>query len=152
MKLKTQKRLAAHVLGVSKKRAKFDPERLEDIKEAITKTDMRGLISEKAIRKISKKGTSKARTREAKKQRAKGLRKGPSTRKGTKSARVPRKGVWIKKIRNQREFLKELREKEKISKQTFVDLYKKSKGNFFRSRRHIMIYLKDHKLIENEKN
>lgn len=152
MKLKTQKRLAAQVLGVSRKRVSFDPERLEDIKEAITKTDMRGLLSEKAIRKTQKKGTSRVRARQNLKQRAKGLRKGASTRKGKKTAHVSKKQAWMTKIRTQRVFIKNLRETQQISKETFIDIYKKTKGNFFRSKRHITIYLQDHKLIKNEKN
>ncbi|MBU0471428.1 MAG: 50S ribosomal protein L19e [Nanoarchaeota archaeon] len=152
MKLKIQKKLAAKVLKTSKYKIVFDPERLEDIKEAITKTDIRGLVSEKAIKKIQKKGTSKVRTRENKIQRRKGLRKGPSTRKGKKTARISKKDLWMAKIRTQREFLKQLRDKKLISHKVFPDLYSKAKGNFFRSKRHIRIYLEEHKLIENEKN
>lgn len=147
MQLSTQKRLAANVLKTSKKKIVFDPERLEDIKEAITKTDIRGLVSEKAIKKLSKKGVSKVRVREHQAQRRKGLRKGPSTKKGKKTSRISKKETWMKKIRTQREFLYELRTKEKISLKTFSDLYLKAKGNFFRSKRHIKIYLDDHKLI-----
>ena len=55
MKLNVQKSLAATVLKVSKHKVKFDQERLEDIKEAITKTDIRGLVSEGAVRKLPKK-------------------------------------------------------------------------------------------------
>ena len=40
MNLNLQKRLAANVIGCSEKRVVFDPSRLEDIKEAITKTDI----------------------------------------------------------------------------------------------------------------
>jgi len=71
MKLKTQKKLASGVMKISKKRVSFDPERLEDIKEAITKTDIRGLISDKAIKKIPKKGISKVRVRKNQEQKRK---------------------------------------------------------------------------------
>jgi len=55
--------------------------------------------------------------------------------------------VWIQKIRTQRIFLQELRTKKLISNKTFSELYLKAKGNFFRSKRHIKIYLEDHNLV-----
>ncbi|NQU98356.1 50S ribosomal protein L19e [Candidatus Woesearchaeota archaeon] len=148
MKLKTQKKLAAGVFKTSRKKVVFDPERLEDIKEAITKTDIRGLISDKAIKRIQKRGVSKVRVRKNKNQRKKGLRKGASTRKGKKTARISKKEAWMKKIRIQRIFLRELRDKKIITNKTFSDLYLKAKGNFFRSKRHIKIYLDEHKLTK----
>ncbi|MFH1589774.1 MAG: 50S ribosomal protein L19e [archaeon] len=147
MNLKTQKKLAASVMKTSKKKIVFNPERLEDIKEAITKTDIRGLVSEDAITKSRIKGTSKVRVRINKSQRKKGLRKGASTRKGKKTARISKKETWMSKIRTQRAFLKLLREKKVIADKTFTDLYSKAKGNLFRSKRHIQIYLEEHKLI-----
>ncbi len=147
MKLKTQKKLAASVLKISKKRVSFDPERLEDIKEAITKTDIRGLVGDKAIKGRQIKGTSKVRVRARKVQRRKGLQKGASTRKGTKNARVNSKQVWINKIRLQRTFIKLLKDKSVITKETYTMLYSKAKGNFFRSKRHLKTYLEDNKLI-----
>ena len=51
MRLTLQKRLAAQMLKCSQKKIKVDETRLEDIKEAITKRDIRGLISENAITK-----------------------------------------------------------------------------------------------------
>ena len=59
MKLNVQKRVAAGVLKCSPKRVVFDSDRLDEIKEAITKSDLRGLISDRAIVKKSIKGTSK---------------------------------------------------------------------------------------------
>ena len=151
MKLSTQKRLAASVLKISKKRVILNPERLEDVKEAITKTDIRGLIGDKAITKKPVKGNSKARIREKQSQKKKGLRKGPSTKKGKRTARVGKKDTWMKKVRTQRLFIKELRESKLIDPKTFTVLYLKVKGNFFRSKRHIKIYLEDNDLFKNKK-
>ena len=63
MMLKLQKRLAADVLGCSEKRVLFDQDRLEDIKEAITKLDIRSLIADGTIREKPIKGISRARAR-----------------------------------------------------------------------------------------
>ena len=45
------------------------------------------------------------------------------------------------KIRNQRKFLKELKDKKIINKKVGSDLRSKAKGGFFRSKRHIKIFL-----------
>ena len=150
--MKIQKRLAAQILDVSPKRVKFDTQRLADIKEAITKTDIRQLVSDKAITKISEKGVSRGRARKLKVQKSKGLRKGPGSRQGKSTARLPRKESWMKKVRSQRKLLTELKEKELISIKTYRQIYLKSKGGFFRSARHIKLYLEEHKLFEEKKN
>lgn len=145
--MKIQKRLAGQLLNASKKRIKFDPERLADIKEAITKTDIRQLIDDKAITKTQEKGVSRARANKIKSQKSKGKQKGPGTRKGKRTARAPRKETWMNKIRSQRQLLNELKDNENISKETYRSLYKKAKGGFFRSKRHIKIYLDEHDLF-----
>jgi len=146
--MKIQKRLASQVLDVSQKRVKFDTQRLADIKEAITKTDIRQLVSEKAITKVQEKGVSRGRARKIKTQKSKGLRKGPGSRQGKSTARLPRKESWMNKIRSQRKFLTELKEKQLISLKTYRNIYMKCKGGFFRSTRHIKLYLEEHKLFQ----
>jgi large subunit ribosomal protein L19e len=152
MKLTVQKRLAADVLKCSTKKIKIDPTRLEDVKEAITKHDIRGLIKERAIIKRRTQESSRSGARAIREQKKKGQRKGPGTRKGPKYSRLSRKDRWIARIRAQRELIKELKTTSKINKETYNDLYMKSKGGFFRSRRHINLYLEEHGLIKNEKN
>jgi len=152
MNLKTQKKLAASVLGVSKNNIVFDPERLEDIKEAITKTDMRGLVADKAVKAKQTVGTSRVRVRKNIVQKRKGLRSGASTKKGTKNARLNEKETWMKKIRLQRAFLRELRESNLILGETYTKLYAMTKGNYFRSKRHMKLYLEENNLLKkNEK-
>lgn len=125
----------------SKKRIKFDNDRLSDIKEAITKADIKDLINDKAIKKVHAKGVSRVRARKRLVQRKKGKQKGRGSIKGAKNARLPRKREWINKIRSQRKLLSELKEKKIIDDALYSELYLKSKGNFFRSRRHIKLYL-----------
>jgi len=145
MKLDNQKRLAAQILKCSEKKIRFDPDRLSDIKEAITKVDIKGLIKDKAIRKVHAKGVSRGRARKRLVQRRKGKQKGPGSRKGGRSARFPRKREWINKIRAQRGLLRKLKEKKIIDDKLYRELYLKSKGGFFRSRRHIKLYLEERK-------
>ena len=143
MRLDNQKRLAAGILKCSKKRIRLDPDSLSDIKEAITKADIRGLINDKVIIKVPAKGVSRVRARKRLVQRRKGKQKGPGSRKGSRGARLPRKREWINKVRAQRELLNRLREKKIIDGKLYRDLYLKSKGGFFRSKRHIKIYLEE---------
>jgi large subunit ribosomal protein L19e len=148
MKLKLQKKLAAQLLKCSKKRINLDTTRLEDIKEAITKADIRSLISEGAIKKKPSKNISRVRARKISIQKSKGRRKGKGKRKGKKTARLPKKEAWMERIRTQREFLKELKEKGIIPSLIYQQLYLKSKGGFFRSKRHIKLYIEEHDLVK----
>lgn len=148
MNLSTQRRLAAEVMNVGQKRVWFDSERLSEIKEAITKADIRRLVQDLAIQAKAETGISKGRTRKRKEQKRKGRRAGPGSRKGKKRARLPKKDAWMAKIRAQRNFLKELKEKKMIEAKAYRNIYKKCKGGFFRSVRHIKIYMTEHKLFK----
>lgn len=148
MKLNVQKRLAGEVLNCSPKRCWFDEEHLEDIKGAITKADIASLVNDGVIVKIQKKGISRFRARKIAMQKKKGKRKGVGSRKGRKTARTPRKETWINRVRLQREFLQYLKTKGLINPKVFRDLYMKSKGGFFRSKRHIQLYLEEKRLVQ----
>jgi len=143
MNLRNQRRVVATLLKVGEKRVWFDEDRLSDIKEAITKDDLRGLIRGKAIQKKPEKGVSRVRARKIKKQKSKGRQAGKGSRKGKRTSRLSKKEAWIDKIRAQRKLLKELKEKSLLKDSVFREIYMKMKGGFFRSRRHIMLYLKE---------
>ncbi|MBS3176140.1 50S ribosomal protein L19e [Candidatus Woesearchaeota archaeon] len=147
MQLNVQRRLAARILKCSPLRVRFDENRLDEIKESITKVDLRRLVNDNAIQKIQKKGISHARANYIKKQRQKGRRKGLGSRKGLKTARTPSKREWMNRIRLQREFLYLLREKGHVTGPLFRELYLKAKGGYFRSKRHIKLYLEEHNLV-----
>jgi len=136
-----QKRLASDLLKVGKSRIVFNSDKIKEIKEAITREDIKGLIVKGYISVKKKKGVSRARAKKLHEQRKKGRRKGQGSRKGTKTARTPKKRAWINRIRPQRAFLKLLKEKDKITHKQFRKLYKLAKGGFFRSRRHLKLYL-----------
>lgn len=148
MKLHVQKRLAASVLKRSKQKVQLDKSRLEEIKEAITRFDIKSLIKDKAIKAKSVKGPSKVRARKIKEQKQKGRRSGLGSRKGKSTARLSKKDTWMAKIRVQREFLKELKDKEYLDSKIYRDLYNKAKGGFFRSKRHIKLYIEEHNLVK----
>lgn len=147
MILGSQRRLAARLLKCGEHRVWFDPTRLTEIKESITKKDVRKLINDLAIQKRQKQGISRGRARHHEGQKRKGRRQGFGTHEGSKFARLPKKRRWIDKIRVQRSFIKELKEKKLIDPAMFHTLYRKTKGGFFRSRRHIKLYLEEHNKI-----
>ncbi|MBD3209325.1 50S ribosomal protein L19e [Candidatus Woesearchaeota archaeon] len=146
MKLDTQKKIAARVLNTSPKRVKIDQTRAEDLKEAITKTDIRGLIGDGAIKKTQKKGVSRARANKQLRQKSKGQRKGAGSRKGKQTTHTPKKGTWMGRVRAQRAFLNELKARGTIDTSTYALLYRKAKGGFFRDKKHIKLYLEEQRL------
>ena len=99
MELKVQKKLAASVLKCSEARVVFDETRLAEIKEAITKADIRGLVANGAIIATPKKGVSRVRARKRQKKKRQGRYKGHGSRKGKKTARSVPKETWMIKIR-----------------------------------------------------
>lgn len=150
MELKIQKRLASQIMKCSPKRVVFDNSKLEEIKEAITKADIKTLVANNVIWEKPVKNTSRGRARKIREQKRKGRRKGEGRKKGKSTARSPKKDIWKTKMRNQRELLKGLRNKKLISKKDYQKLYKKAKGGFFRSKRHIKMYIEEHDLFQKE--
>jgi large subunit ribosomal protein L19e len=150
MKMTVQKRLAAQILNCSEKKVWIDPYRLEDAKEAITKKDIAGLLKEGVIQKRNTQESSKARARHIKGQKRKGKRIGPGSKKGPFHSRLSRKDKWVLKVRAQRDLINSLKKEKKITQETYNDIYSKCSGGFFRSRRHINLYLEEHGLIKNE--
>ena len=148
MNLSTQKRIAAKILKCGVNRIWFDSNRLSEIKEAITKTDIRTLIKDLAIQKRPEQGIAKFRARKNATQKRKGRRKGKGSRKGSRTARLPRKQAWMMHIRSLRALIRRLKANNKIENTTYRDLMSKSKGGYFRSLRHMKLYLEEKSLIK----
>ena len=147
MNLTSQKRIAADTLKIGKTRVWIDETKVSEVKEAVTKHDIRSLIKDGVIKAKPQTGISRFRARARLVQRRKGRQTQTGSRKGKRTARLPSKVEWMFKIRKQRNFLKELKEKKLIEPVTYRNLYLKSKGNFFRSKAHIKLYMTEHKLI-----
>jgi large subunit ribosomal protein L19e len=148
MDLKNKKRLASQILKCSPKRIKFDESRLEEIKEAITNNDIRSLIKDSAIIKENARGNSRVRSNRNKAQKKKGKQKGHGSRKGKRTARLNGKLEWMNKVRAQRKLIRKLKETGKLNVTDYHEIYLKVKGGFFRSRRHIVLYIKEHGMIK----
>jgi len=126
MNLKRKKQLAARTLKVGGDRIVFVPERMEEIKEAITKQDIKDLMASKAILIKEKKGRRKVLVE--KKKRVPGKIK--------KKIRK-RKKSYVKLTRKLREQVKKMKEKGKITKEEYEKLRKKIKIKAFRSKMHL---------------
>jgi large subunit ribosomal protein L19e len=133
----SQKRIAAAILKCGVNRVWFDPARLSDIENAISREDLRGLVTDGAIKARQKKGVSRGRARARIAQRSYGHRKGPGKRKGAAGARNPSKTAWVQKIRAIRKVLVELREAKTIDPHLYRMLYRKAAGGQFRSVAHM---------------
>jgi len=149
MRLSLQKKLAAQVLKCSQKRVVFDQDRLDEIKEAITKADIKNLISSDAIKEKPVRGVSRVRANKRKLQKSKGRRSGHGKRKGKKTARLEPKRDWMNRVRLQRSFLKKLKDKY-LDTKTYRNLYRKVKSGYFRNKRHIKLYIKEKELIKKQ--
>lgn len=145
--LSLQRKLGAQVLKCAPEKVLFDTERLSEIKEAITKADIKSLVGTGALSIRHSPGSSRVRARKILKQKVKGLRKGHGSRKGRATARLGKKTTWINKIRKQRALLKRLREGNKLEASVYRNLALKAKGGYFRSERHLKTYVQEHNLI-----
>ncbi|MEE8299943.1 MAG: 50S ribosomal protein L19e [Desulfatiglandales bacterium] len=150
MNLSTQKRMAASILKVGAGKVWFDPEDLDSITAAVTREDIRGLINQGSIQVKMVDGQSSYWANFRRQQRAKGRRKGHGKRSGTKYARFPRKRRWISTIRPLRRVLKELKMSKKIDNATHWKFYYRAKSGMFKSKSHLLSYLKDHKILSDE--
>jgi large subunit ribosomal protein L19e len=135
-----QKKLAAKILKVGQSKVWLDPSKTKDIEAAITKIDVRKLISQGAIKTLPEK-----LHRPIEKSKRK---KGPGRKKGSMFAKLTGKKRWMSTVRPLRKMLKELRASEQIDKRTYRKLYLLVKGGMFRSRSHLRIYLEQHGMLK----
>ena len=149
MHLKSQKRIASKLLKCGTTRVKITADK--DVEEALTRNDIRDLIQRDLIKKIQKKGSSKAHSKKKLSQKARGRKKSFGSRKGTMKARMKNnKKDWLETVRPLRKLVKELRDNERIEKKDYTNLYRKIKGGFFRNKKHFLSYLKSHEILKNK--
>lgn len=129
------------------RRVKLDSSQLSTIKEAITKADIKSLIKQGIIKEKQIKGKGNFHSRKKKIQKRKGRQSGIGSRKGKATARDNPKKKWMSKIRAQRQLLKILKENEHINAKDYRNLYRKAKGGFFRSKKHIKTFIEEQKMV-----
>lgn|ERR671925_45344 len=134
--IRKKRELIARILGVGVNRVRFEPDKLDDVADSITRENMRTLINNGTIWTIKPKGTSTAR---AKAKLAVRRKRGTSTgsKKGKKSARTGKKQVYVARIRAMRYHLKVLKDRNDITRGIYWSLYRKVNGGQVRSLAHL---------------
>ncbi len=135
MNLRAKKQLAAKTFGVGKERIIFVKERLDEIKESITKQDMRDLQKDGAIRIKEIKGRKK---NENKKRRR-------SVGNVRKKVNI-RKKNYVIMTRKLRKHLRDMKKKGELSREEIKKIRKKIRNKAFKSKAH----LKEHIRQENK--
>ena len=120
--LRKKRELISRVLGVGLNRVRFEPDKLDDISDAITREDIRSLVKKGTIWTVKLRGISRSR------------------------ARVGKKDVYVKRTKAMRRHLKILKARNEINRETFWALYKKIKGGNVRSLSHLRELAKQAKI------
>jgi large subunit ribosomal protein L19e len=126
MKLDNKKELAARTLGVGKKRIVFNTERLEEVKELLTKQDVRDLVKDGAIIVKDIRG-SKVKVKKKTKRKDGSVKKRVNTRKRD----------YMLLTRKLRAYVAEMRKQKKITDEDFIELRKEIRASAFRSKSHM---------------
>ncbi len=122
MNLNKKKQLAIRTLGMGRDRIVFNPNRMDEVKEAITKQDIRDLVSSKAIIIKDRKGRKK---KEGRLNRARaGSRK---------KIVINKKREYIIITRKLRRYLMFLRKKNLLVKEMHLKLLKEIKSRNVKS-------------------
>lgn len=134
--LRAKKRLVSRIMGVGIHRVKFDSDHLDDIADAITRDNIRSLITANTIKIKPIVGTSRGRAQFKRTQKRKrGVTQGSKS--GTKKARHPRKEIHMTKVRALRYRLKVAKERKEVTNPEFWSLYKMIQGNTVRNSAHL---------------
>lgn len=138
--LRAKKRLASRVTGVGIHRIHFDPDHLDDIADAITRDNIRSLITANTIKVRPIVGTSRGRAQHKKIQRGKRGAKAGS-KQGRAGARTGKKQVYVRKVRALRYILGVAKDRKDITNPEFWELYKKIGGNLVRNKAHLRLLI-----------
>ena len=119
--LHSKKRLVARMYKVGMKRISFDSDHLDDVADAITRENIRSLLTANTIKIKPIVGASK----------------------GRKGARVGKKEVYVAKVRALRRRLKVVKDRKEITNKEFWELYKKIGGNTVRNIAHLRTLIEE---------
>ncbi|KAM0685735.1 60S ribosomal protein L19 [Conglomerata obtusa] len=131
--LRTIRRLASEILKCGKNKVWLDPNENLRLTSATTRSKVAELCTDNLI--IRKPNTMHSRYHIRKRQAevAKGRHRGPGKVRGSKNAIVSEKKRWMRRVREMRGTLKEMRGRQYLVDSEYRSLYKKVKGNMFKS-------------------
>ncbi|HZE76993.1 MAG TPA: 50S ribosomal protein L19e [Nitrososphaeraceae archaeon] len=142
--IRKKRELAARILGVGVNRIRFEPDKLDEVGDSITRENIRSLINNGTIWTIKPKGTSRARAKAKliiRRKHGTGL----GSKKGKKTARTGKKELYVIKVRSMRYHLKVLKDRNDINRETYWSIYKKVNGGQVRSLAHLRDLVKQSK-------
>ena len=129
MNIGKKKSLAIRTLKVGKERIVFLKPRLDEIKEAITKQDIRDLQKEGAI--IVKDIKGRKKVKKVNKRSTGNIRKKVNKR----------KKEYVIMTRKLRRYVAEMKKQGKLSKEEISDIRNKIRNRIFRSKAHLKTYI-----------
>ena len=127
MNLRTKKELVARMTGVGKERVLFDDSRLNEIKEALTRQDIRDLIQSKAIKIKEISGRRRIKKRKTKRREGK-----------IKKTINKRKKKYMILTRKLRKTVADHKKSGAITQEQYLKLRKQIRASAFRSKNHMM--------------
>jgi len=140
--LRSKKLLVSRICKVGVNRVHFDSDHLDDIADAITRENVRSLLTANTVKIKPIVGTSRGRSKVKKIQKKKrGVKQG--SKKGRKGARVGKKEVYVTKVRSLRYRLKIAKDRKEITNKEFWELYKKIGGNTVRNIAHLRTLIEE---------
>ncbi len=142
MKLTQIKRIASQLLKTGENKIWINPEKTSQVKEAMTKEDVRGLIKEKIILKKKTNAQSRGKARVLQEKKKKGRKKGRGKRTGTKKARTNKKKKWIRNVRAQRKTLKKIKKEGKETETPYRTIYNRIKGGYYKGKKYVEALVK----------
>ena len=132
MNLSKKKNLAKKTFGKGKKRIIFVESRISEIKEAITRQDLRDLEKEGAIIIKNVKGRKKRLIKKGKKRTVGNIRKKVKKR----------KQEYVIHTRKLRKYTAEMKNKKVISTEDTKDIRNKIRNRAFKSKAHLRDYIR----------
>lgn len=140
MSIKLTRRIGALILKRGKNSVRIKPDSIEDAKKAITREDIRSLISKGGVYALKEKHNESRYAKGLIEKKREGRRRGPGRRKGTVKARTGM--TYKKKIRAQRRIIKELKATKAIDNELFKEFYALVKGGTFQNKASLINHMK----------
>jgi large subunit ribosomal protein L19e len=138
--VKLVKRMASEIMGRGLNSVRVKPSAMEDVKNVLTRDDVRGLIKDGKIYAIAEKHNLSSYGRELREKRKQGRGRGIGRRRGTSKARH---GIdHKKKMRSQRRLLMALKNEKAINNEQFKKLYALVGGGTFNSKVSLLTKIK----------
>jgi len=148
MSMETTKRIAGELLGAGVSRVRIKPGEEKSAAEAMTRDDVRSLISKHFVYALPVHSVPRWRARKKLRQKQKGRRRGLGSRKGKKFAKISRKEQWMSRVRAQRALLVKLLGQKKITHEAYRGAYAMVKGGAFKGRESMLTHLKDSGMLK----